>query len=118
MSPLRNFSRRASIRSFSAGISACDNSHALPRPTIPVTLRVPLRMPRSCPPPSIIGTSITRGLDPQRVMDLGIWIIVSALAGAKLLLLVTDFHQYTQSPRAFLDLIRSAGVFYGGLVAA
>src|ERR1051326_5247822 len=51
----------------------------------------------------------TRGLDPQRVMDLGIWIIVSALAGAKLLLLVTDFHQYTQSPRAFLDLIRSAG---------
>jgi len=60
----------------------------------------------------------TRGLDPQRVMDLGIWIIVSALAGAKLLLLVTDFHQYTQSPRAFLDLIRSAGVFYGGLVAA
>jgi phosphatidylglycerol:prolipoprotein diacylglycerol transferase len=26
----------------------------------------------------------TRGLDPNRVMDLGIWIIVSALVGAKL----------------------------------
>ena len=29
-----------------------------------------------------------RGLDPARVMDLGIWIIVSALIGAKALLLV------------------------------
>jgi phosphatidylglycerol---prolipoprotein diacylglyceryl transferase len=60
----------------------------------------------------------TRGLDRQRVMDLGIWIIVSALAGAKLMLLVTDFRQYTQSARALLDLVRSAGVFYGGLIGA
>ena len=60
----------------------------------------------------------TRGLDRQRVMDLGIWIIVSALAGAKLMLLVTDFRQYTHSPRALLDLVRSAGVFYGGLIGA
>ena len=59
-----------------------------------------------------------RGLDRQRVLDLGIWIIVGALAGAKLLLLVTDLHQYSGSPRALVDLVRSAGVFYGGLVAA
>lgn len=59
-----------------------------------------------------------RGLDRQRVMDLGIWIIVGALAGAKLLLLLTGFRQYTQNPRAILDLVRSAGVFYGGLIAA
>ena len=31
-----------------------------------------------------------RGLDPNRIMDLGIWIIISALAGAKLLLLIVD----------------------------
>ena len=30
-----------------------------------------------------------RGLDPVRVLDLGIYIIISALIGAKLLLLVT-----------------------------
>jgi phosphatidylglycerol:prolipoprotein diacylglycerol transferase len=60
----------------------------------------------------------SRGIDAQRVMDLGIWIIVSALVGAKLLLLVTDFRQFTQSPRALIDLARSAGVFYGGLIAA
>ena len=34
-----------------------------------------------------------RGLDPNRVMDLGIWIIISALVGAKLLLLIVDSRQ-------------------------
>ena len=39
-----------------------------------------------------------RGLDAQRVMDLGIWIIISALVGAKLLLLIVDFKQFTAEP--------------------
>ncbi|SRR6266567_10904 len=59
-----------------------------------------------------------RGLDPKRIMDLGIWIIVSALLGAKLLLLARDFRHVRQNPRDLLDLARSAGVFYGGLIAA
>ena len=59
-----------------------------------------------------------RGLDPNRIMDLGIWIIISALAGAKLLLLVIDFKTFTSSWSAFMTLLRSAGVFYGGLIAA
>src|SRR6187549_239625 len=59
-----------------------------------------------------------RGLDGQRVMDLGIWIIVSALVGAKLLLLIVDFKQFTSNPRELLGLMRSGGVFYGGLIAA
>lgn len=60
----------------------------------------------------------TRGLDPNRVMDLGIWIIISALAGAKLLLLVVDWDTFGSHPRELLTLMRSAGVFYGGLIAA
>jgi len=60
----------------------------------------------------------TRGLDPNRVMDLGIWIIISALAGAKLLLLVVDFDTFGRHPRELLTLMRSGGVFYGGLIAA
>jgi len=59
-----------------------------------------------------------RGLDRQRVMDLGIWIIISALAGAKLLLLVVDFREYASNPGGLADLVRSGGVFYGGLIAA
>jgi len=59
-----------------------------------------------------------RGLDGQRVMDLGIWIIISALVGAKLLLLIVDFKTFTSNPRELLNLLRSGGVFYGGLIAA
>ena len=57
------------------------------------------------------------GLDPSRVLDLGIYIIIAALVGAKLLLLVVDFHQYS-NPRELLSLARSGGVFYGGLLLA
>jgi phosphatidylglycerol---prolipoprotein diacylglyceryl transferase len=60
----------------------------------------------------------SRGLPSQQVMDLGIWIIISALVGAKLLLLIVDFNQFTANPRDLLSLARSGGVFYGGLIAA
>ena len=57
-------------------------------------------------------------LNADRVLDLGIYIIIAALVGAKLLLLVTDFAQFRQSPADLLSLARSGGVFYGGLIAA
>ena len=58
-----------------------------------------------------------RGLDPDRVLDLGIWIIVSALVGAKLLLLIVERDKYHTAVE-MLSLVRSAGVFYGGLILA
>jgi phosphatidylglycerol:prolipoprotein diacylglycerol transferase len=59
-----------------------------------------------------------RGVDPNRVMDLGIWIIIAALVGAKLLLVIVDWDTYRDNPREIFSLVRSAGVFYGGLVVA
>src|SRR5260370_40962318 len=59
-----------------------------------------------------------RGLDAARVLDLGIYIIISALIGAKLLLLVTDYRTFASDPRELLTLARSGGVFYGGLILA
>src|SRR5215471_15603771 len=59
-----------------------------------------------------------RGLDPNRVMDLGIWIIVSALIGAKAMLLLVDWRHFTENPRELLSLAQSGGVFYGGLILA
>jgi phosphatidylglycerol:prolipoprotein diacylglycerol transferase len=58
------------------------------------------------------------GLDSNRVLDLGIYIIIAALIGAKLLLLVVDFDQFRQAPAEILSLARSGGVFYGGLILA
>jgi phosphatidylglycerol:prolipoprotein diacylglycerol transferase len=57
-------------------------------------------------------------LDANRVLDLGIYIIIAALLGAKLLLVVTDFDQFRASPADLLSLARSGGVFYGGLISA
>src|SRR3954464_11954807 len=60
----------------------------------------------------------SRGLDQTRVLDLGIYIIISALVGAKLLLLITDFRSFVNAPSELLSLARSGGVFYGGLILA
>ena len=59
-----------------------------------------------------------RGLDHNRVLDLGIFTIISALIGAKLLLLVTDWRTFRADPKELLTLARSGGVFYGGLILA
>lgn len=65
-----------------------------------------------------ISRAKKRGLDGNRVLDLGIYIIISALLGAKLLLFVTDYRTFTSDPRELLTLARSGGVFYGGLILA
>jgi len=58
------------------------------------------------------------GLDGARVMDLGIYLIIAALVGAKLMLVAVDFDYFRRQPRELLSLVRAAGVFYGGLLAA
>lgn len=58
------------------------------------------------------------GVDPAKVMDLGIYLIIAALVGAKLMLILVDFDYFRQQPRELLSLVRAGGVFYGGLIAA
>jgi phosphatidylglycerol---prolipoprotein diacylglyceryl transferase len=65
-----------------------------------------------------MNRATARGLDHAKVLDLGIYIIISALIGAKLLLLITEFRTFTADPAELLTLARSGGVFYGGLILA
>lgn len=58
------------------------------------------------------------GLDAAKVMDFGIYLIIAALVGAKLMLVVVDFSYFKANPRELLSLARAGGVFYGGLIAA
>jgi phosphatidylglycerol:prolipoprotein diacylglycerol transferase len=55
------------------------------------------------------------GVETRMMMDLGLYILVSALVGAKLLLLIVDWDHFQHDP---MSLLRSGGIFYGGLVAA
>ena len=58
------------------------------------------------------------GLDPGRMLDLGVYIVIAALVGAKLLLLFVNFEYFRNNPNEILVLARSGGVFYGGLITA
>ena len=76
-----------------------------PRPTV-LALRFALHRARGA------------GLDGQRIVDLGIIGIISAVAGAKLMLLVVDFDRFTSDLSQMMVLVKSGGVFYGGLLLA
>jgi phosphatidylglycerol:prolipoprotein diacylglycerol transferase len=59
------------------------------------------------------------GLPRERIYDLGLWMLLAALVGSKLLMLWTE-PSYREDPSHLfsLDFLRSGGVFYGGLIGA
>jgi phosphatidylglycerol:prolipoprotein diacylglycerol transferase len=61
-----------------------------------------------------------QGEDPDKAFDLGILAVLSAIVGAKLLLIINDWHTYVEHPREIfsLSMLQAGGVFYGGLIAA
>jgi phosphatidylglycerol:prolipoprotein diacylglycerol transferase len=68
----------------------------------------------------IARASAKDGLNPNRIFDLGLYLAFSALAGAKILLLITEFNYFLKNPVEIisLDTLRAGGVFYGGFLAA
>jgi phosphatidylglycerol:prolipoprotein diacylglycerol transferase len=56
------------------------------------------------------------GLDPGRVTDLAVWVLIAGLVGAKVLLVAVEGRFYIKNPREFLSILQSGGVFYGGLM--
>lgn len=59
------------------------------------------------------------GLPRERIYDLGLWMLLSALLGSKILMLWTE-PSYRDNPWHLisLDFLRSGGVFYGGFIGA
>ncbi len=56
-------------------------------------------------------------MDPGRVADMAVWVLIAGYLGAKLLLVAVDFRFYSRNPRELLSILQSGGVFYGGLAA-
>ncbi len=56
------------------------------------------------------------GLDAARVTDLAVWSLIAGMVGARLMLLAVDWRDYLANPREMISLLRSGGVFYGGLI--
>ena len=69
----------------------------------------------------LIGKLARRaGLDPDAVLNLGIYCALAAIIGAKLMMFVVDVPYYLQHPGEIFSLgtLQAGGVFYGGLIAA
>ncbi len=58
------------------------------------------------------------GMDGTRVVDFGLWLVIWALLGAKILLVVVEWRRYLGDPSQLLGLARAGGVFLGGFIAA
>ncbi len=58
------------------------------------------------------------GIEPTRMIDLGIWVLLAGIVGAKVLLVAVDFPYYWHHKMEIINNWRSAGVFYGGFAAA
>jgi phosphatidylglycerol:prolipoprotein diacylglycerol transferase len=60
------------------------------------------------------------GLDAGRLLDFSTWLVVVGLLGAKVLMVLTDWNFYRESPGELFSwaTVEAGGVFYGGFVAA
>ncbi len=57
-------------------------------------------------------------IDPSTITDLVVYIFLSALLGAKLLLVVVDFDYYSQDWSRLFSIYQVGGVYYGGFILA
>lgn len=58
------------------------------------------------------------GIDPDRVIDLGVYTLISGVIGSRLLYVLLNIREYLASPLEILMLHHGGMVFYGGLILA
>ena len=60
------------------------------------------------------------GLDPDRVWNLGIYLVLAALLGAKVWYVFANWEYYSANPREIVSMatMQAAGVWYGGMLSA
>ncbi len=58
------------------------------------------------------------GVNPDRVLDLGVYVLLAAIVGSRALFVLTDLHEFAAKPLEAFALWKGGLVFYGGLLAA
>lgn len=58
------------------------------------------------------------GVDPQQMSDLIFYLAISALLGARLLFIITEFHDFADNPMEVFKVWKGGLVFYGGFIGA
>ncbi len=58
------------------------------------------------------------GLDPDRVLDMGVYLLLAAIVGSRILYVLTTWQEFSQNPLEAFAIWKGGLVFYGGLLAA
>ena len=67
----------------------------------------------------VAGREIARkGLDRDKFFDMGFWVVLSAIVGARLFHVLVYWDQYSSTPSEIFKLWNGGLVFYGGFLAA
>jgi phosphatidylglycerol:prolipoprotein diacylglycerol transferase len=67
----------------------------------------------------VSGREIDRaGMDREKFYDMGIWVVLSAILGARLFHVLVYWREYAAAPSEILKLWNGGLVFYGGFLAA
>jgi phosphatidylglycerol:prolipoprotein diacylglycerol transferase len=59
-----------------------------------------------------------RGLDREKFLDMGFWVVLSAIVGARMFHVLVYWRDYATAPSEILKVWNGGLVFYGGFIAA
>ena len=57
-------------------------------------------------------------VSPDRVLDMGIYLLLAAIVGSRALYVLTNLHEFARNPLDVFAVWKGGLVFYGGLLAA
>lgn len=58
------------------------------------------------------------GIDPDRIMDMGVYLLLAAIIGSRLLYVLVNLQEFRQAPLEAFAIWKGGLVFYGGLLGA
>ncbi|MGD9975900.1 MAG: prolipoprotein diacylglyceryl transferase [Desulfatirhabdiaceae bacterium] len=62
--------------------------------------------------------AVRTGMDPDQIMDLSFYILISALLGARIFYILTDIKRFIHDPVEIIRIWNGGLVFYGGFIGA
>ncbi len=58
------------------------------------------------------------GLKPELILDMGVYLLLAAILGSRVLYVLTAWHEFSQNPLDVFAIWKGGLVFYGGVLAA
>jgi phosphatidylglycerol:prolipoprotein diacylglycerol transferase len=63
-------------------------------------------------------TAKKEGINPERILDMGVYLLLAAIIGSRLLYVIVNIQEFRQNPLDIFAIWKGGLVFYGGLIGA